>query len=109
MRIDPTAVESLGALMAAPNPFDGVSPDFALLGGAFREKWTRVLGAIWLAGMLVCSVYMVRSFATYAAARKTGYAGGIAEGATEVKRATIALAGLVALPALIGAVLTVIG
>jgi hypothetical protein len=95
--------------LAAPNPFDGVSPDFDLLGGAFRAKWTRALGAVWLAGMLVCSVYLVRSFATYAAARKAGYAGGITDGATDVKRAMIAFAGLVTLPVFVGAVLTVVG
>ena len=48
-------------IVASGNPFDGVSPDFGLWGGAFTETWQRLLAGLWGAALVVTAFLAIRA------------------------------------------------
>lgn len=113
------AYELLVSVLAAPptpgggggvkNPLDGVTPDMGVLGTAFAQTWVRVAAAIWGLLIAAATLYLASAFLAMAQAKKTGHTHMMSEATSDVKIRAAALAGLVGLPVIIGAIITVIG
>lgn len=48
-------------VLASGNPFDGVSPDFGLFGGAFTQTWQRLLAGVWGAALVVTAFLAIKA------------------------------------------------
>ncbi|MDM4723322.1 hypothetical protein QTQ03_28365 [Micromonospora sp. WMMA1363] len=110
------AYELWGRVLAAPdpgggvqNPLDGVTPDLGVLGGAFQSTWVRVVGGLWALMIAAAAVYLGAAMLNMAQARRVGNAHMMSEAAGDVKLRAAALAGLVGLPVIVGAIITVVG
>lgn len=51
-------------VLASGNPFEGVSPDFGLFGGAFTQTWQRLLAGVWGAALVVTAFLAIRALVT---------------------------------------------
>lgn len=91
------------------NPLDGVTPDLGVLGGAFGSAWIRVAGAIWALLIAAAAIYLGAAFLSMAQAKKMGNAHMMSEATGDVKIRAAAFGGLVGLPVIVGAIITVIG
>lgn len=91
------------------NPLDGVSPDMSVLGDAFNSVWVRVAGAIWGLMLAGAAVYLGASFLNLAQAKRMSNSHMMTDAAGDVRLRAAALAGLVALPLIVGAIITVVG
>ena len=91
------------------NPLDGVSPDMGILGEAFGETWVQVAGALWALMIAAAAIYLGAAFLTMAQAKKMGNSHMMSEATGDVKIRAAALAGLVGLPVIVGAIITVVG
>ncbi|MEV6349582.1 hypothetical protein [Actinoplanes sp. NPDC051851] len=91
------------------NPLDGVTPDLGILGAAFGSTWVRVFGALWALFIAAAAVYLGAAFLNMAQAKKLGNAHMMSESTSDVKIRAAALGGLVGLPVIVGAIITVIG
>jgi hypothetical protein len=91
------------------NPLDGVTPDMGILGPAFGSTWTRVAGAIWAILIAVAVLYLAASFLSMAQAKRLGNSHMVTEATGDLKIRAAALAGLVGLPVIVGAIITVVG
>lgn len=87
------------------NPLEGVSPNFDLLGGGVIT----IVAILWGLCFLGAILFLAKGFLQYAAAKRQGMVENVGEAAKEVKQALIGVAGLVALPAIVGLVITVMG
>ncbi|OKI26391.1 hypothetical protein A6A25_32420 [Saccharothrix sp. CB00851] len=87
------------------NPLEGVSPNFDLLGSGVIT----IVAILWGLCFLGAALFLAKGFLQYAAAKKQGMVENVGEAAKEVKQALVAVAGLVALPAIVGLVITVMG
>ena len=56
-------------VLASGNPFDGVSPDFGLWGGAFTETWQRLLAGVWGVAVVVTAFLAIKAIVTMANAK----------------------------------------
>lgn len=105
------------AMVAAPtpepggvtNPLDGVTPDMSVLGAAFGATWVRVAGAIWALLIAAATIYLGAAFLNMAQARRMGNSHMMSEATGDLKVRGAALGGLVALPVIVGAIITVVG
>jgi hypothetical protein len=100
--------------LAAPggdveNPLDGVTPDLGVLGDAFGSTWIRVAGAIWALLIAAASIYLGAAFLSMAQAKRMGNSHMMSEATGDVKIRAAALGGLVGLPVIVGAIITVVG
>jgi hypothetical protein len=91
------------------NPLDGVTPDMGILGPAFGQTWTRVAGAIWALLIAAAVLYLAAAFLSMAQAKRLGNSHMITEATGDVRIRATALAGLVGLPAIVGAIISVVG
>lgn len=91
------------------NPMDGVSPDLGVLGGAFGAIWVRVAGGIWALLIAAAALYLGAAFLNMAQAKKMGNSHMMSEATGDVKIRAAAFGGLVMLPVIIGAIITVVG
>lgn len=91
------------------NPLNGVKPDMGVLGAAFGNTWVRVAGAIWALFIAAAAISLGSAFMNMAQARKLGNSHMMSEATGDVKIRAAALAGLVGLPVIVGAIIAVIG
>lgn len=91
------------------NPLDGVTPDMSILGPAFGNTWTRVAGAVWALLIAAAVFYLAAAFLSMAQARRLGNAHMVTDATGDVKIRAAALAGLIGLPVIVGAIITVVG
>ncbi|GAB1639705.1 hypothetical protein [Krasilnikovia sp. MM14-A1259] len=91
------------------NPLDGVTPDMGILGPAFGHTWARVAGAVWALLIAAAVFYLAAGFLAMAQAKRVGNAHMITEATGDVKIRAVALAGLVGLPVIVGAIITTVG
>jgi hypothetical protein len=91
------------------NPLDGVVPDMGILGPAFGDTWARVAGAIWALLIAASVLYLAAAFLSMAQAKKLGNSHLVSEATGDLKIRAVALAGLVGLPVIVGAIITVVG
>ena len=91
---------------AIENPFENVTPNFAVFGAEATELWQRLLGAAWVVGLLVAAAFLIVGLVKmgkssddnphqYKQGRKSALMAGGSFG------------GLVALPLIAGAIITV--
>ena len=90
------------------NPLDGVTPDMGILGPAFGQTWARVAGAVWALLIAAAVFYLAVAFLSMAQAKRLGNTHMVTDAAGEVKIRAAALAGLVGLPVIVGAIITVV-
>jgi hypothetical protein len=91
------------------NPLDGVTPDMGILGSAFGNTWVRVAGAVWALLMAASVLYMAAAFLSMSQAKRLGNTHMISEATGDVKIRAVGLAGLVGLPVIVGAIISVVG
>ena len=91
------------------NPLDGVEPDMGVLGEAFGATWIRVAGAIWALLIAAAALYLGAAFLNMAQAKKMGNSHMMSEATGDVKIRAAALGGLVGLPVIVGAIISVVG
>ena len=91
------------------NPLDGVTPDMGILGSAFGHTWIRVAGAIWALLIAAAVLYLAAAFLAMAQAKQVGNSHMVTEATGDVKTRVVALAGLVGLPVIVGAIITMVG
>ena len=91
------------------NPLDGVVPDMNILGPAFGHTWVRVAGAIWALLIASAVLYLAAAFVSMAQARRLGNSHMVSEATGDLRVRAAALAGLVGLPVIVGAIITVVG
>lgn len=102
-------MKSLAQWMAVENPLDGVTPDMGVLGSAFGDVWVRVAGAVWALFIAAAAISLGAAFLNMAQSKKLGNSHMMAEATGDVKIRAAALAGLVGLPVIVGAIIAVIG
>jgi hypothetical protein len=102
--------DAVGTVLAAPpkNPLDGVSPDMSVLGKAFEQKWVQVAGAIWGLMIAVAALYLGAGMLSLTNAKKANNSYMMTDALGDVKLRGLALAGLVALPLLVSAIITLV-
>jgi len=91
------------------NPLDGVTPDMGVLGDAFGQTWIRVAGALWALLIAGAALYLGAAFLSMAQARRIGNSHMMSEATGDVKIRAAALGGLVGLPVIVSAIITVVG
>ncbi|MBN1172912.1 MAG: hypothetical protein JXA67_12120 [Micromonosporaceae bacterium] len=91
------------------NPLDGVTPDLSVLGEAFGNVWVRVASAIWALMLAGAAIYLGAAFLNLAQAKRMNNSHMMSDAAGDVRLRAAALAGLVALPLIVGAIITVVG
>jgi hypothetical protein len=91
------------------NPLDGVTPDMGILGPAFGQSWIRVASAVWALLIAAAVFYLASAFLSMAQAKRLGNAYLVTDATGEVKIRATALAGLVGLPVIVGAIITMVG
>ena len=89
------------------NPLNGVKPDLGVLGGAFQQTWVKVAAATWAIMIAAASLYMGAALLQLANARKANNSYMMTDALGDVKMRGAALGGLVALPVIVGAIITV--
>ncbi|QSE87943.1 hypothetical protein JWS13_04335 (plasmid) [Rhodococcus pseudokoreensis] len=94
-------------ILAAENPFDGVTPDFSIFGLQFTQAWQKVLGGFWGIGFVVTAFSAIRATVALARAKKGGYGVQVAEQTEDAKWAGIAFGALSMLGVIVGGVITV--
>jgi hypothetical protein len=98
-----------GHVMAIDNPLDGVAPDFTIFGTEFNSLWKKLLAAGWGIAILFAIGYLIRGLVSMNQHQGGGHPSQLRESRAEVKTAAISLAGLAALPVIVGGVLSVVG
>jgi hypothetical protein len=91
------------------NPLDGVTPDMGILGPAFGHTWARVAGAIWALLIAVAVLYLAAAFLSMMQAKRIGNSHMVTDAAGDLKIRAAALGGLVGLPVIVGAIISVVG
>jgi len=91
------------------NPLNGVTPDMGILGSAFGHTWARVAGAIWALMIAAAVLYLAAAFLSMAQAKRIGNAHMVTDATGDLKIRAAALAGLVGLPVIVGAIISVMG
>jgi hypothetical protein len=91
------------------NPLDGVVPDMGILGSAFGQTWTRVAGAVWALLIAAAVLYLAAAFLSMAQAKRVGNSHILSDATGDVRVRAVALAGLIGLPIIVGAIISVVG
>lgn len=94
-------------ILAAPNPFDGVTPDFSIFGLQFTQAWQKLLGGAWGIGFVFTAFSAIRATVALARAKKGGYGVQVAEQTEDAKWAGIAFGALSMLGVIVGGVIAV--
>lgn len=90
------------------NPLDGVVPDFSILGAEFTEVWQKVAAAAWGLCIAVAVLYLMHGIVGIATNRNS-HPGQLREAKKEAVNAGIALAGLIMLAVIVGAIIAIFG
>lgn len=85
------------------NPLENVTPDFDILG----SEVLTIVGILWGIAFLGAILFLAKGFLQYASAKQQGMYERVGEAAKEVKQALIGVAGLVALPAIVALVISI--
>ncbi|MFG3423177.1 hypothetical protein [Micromonospora sp. NPDC048063] len=80
-----------------------------VLGGPFQATWLRVAGAIWALMLAAVALYVGAAFVSMAQARQLNNHHMMSEATSAVKLRLAALAGVVLLPLIVGAVIAAVG
>ncbi|CRK57000.1 hypothetical protein [Alloactinosynnema sp. L-07] len=88
----------------AQNPFDGVTPDFAVFGVEFTEAWQKVLGGMWGLAFVAVAFGAIRAVVELQHAKRGGHQTSVLEHSESAKRSGLALAALAGLGIIFGAV-----
>ena len=91
------------------NIFDGILPDFTLLGGDFTQLWQKILAIAWGMAFVVTGIAMIVGFARMGWANKEEMPGQAAKHQQGAKKAGIATACLAAIPVIFGAIIFAAG
>lgn len=103
----PTTPPDKGGGTTAPNPFDGITPDFSVFGIPFTQAWQKVLGGVWGIAFVVVAFGAIRAIVELQAAKKGGYQSSVLEHTESAKRSGLALLALGALGIIFGAVVAI--
>lgn len=90
------------------NPLNGITPDFSAFGVEFDSLWKKLIAGVWGLAIIVIVGYLAMSFMTMVTAsgndpRK------VKDSRAGVMNASMALAGAIALPIIVGAIIFVVG
>jgi|SRR2546430_14428975 len=92
----------------APNPFDGVTPDFSVFGVEFTAAWEKLLAGLWGLAFVLVAFGAIRSAVALQSARRKGLRYSVLEHAESAKRTVLALIVLAGLGVIFGAVLALV-
>lgn len=96
-------------LLAAPNPFDGVVPNFSVFGLKFDALWKKILGGFWGLALIFCAFKLISAALKLQAAKKGGYSQGVMENTDDVKQWGMGTGIVVGAAVIFGAVVALIG
>lgn len=94
-------------LTQAPNPFDGVVPNFDVFGVDFNAAWKKLLGGVWGLAFVVFAFGMIRATLQLQSAKRNGYQTSVAEHTASLKRSVVGLGVLASIGLIFSAVLAV--
>ena len=89
----------------ASNPLDGVTPNIDIFGVKIKSGAAMILGGIWGVIMVLIAGSWLIAWGSYALAKKRGHADSLAEGADNLKRSDLAMAGCACAGVILAAVL----
>ncbi|HKN51800.1 MAG TPA: hypothetical protein VJX66_04825 [Amycolatopsis sp.] len=95
-------------LTQAPNPFDGIMPNFDVFGVQFNAAWKKLLGGVWGLAFVVFAFGTIRATLELQSAKRSGYQASVSEHSASLKRSVIGLGVLSSLGLIFGAVLAVV-
>jgi len=88
-----------------PNPLQDITPDLGPFAPLLDTKWKQLLAAAWFFWLLYAIWHLLRAIGEAYRQRETGIYGGLEQARQEITKNAFVVAGLVAAPALIGAVI----
>lgn len=91
------------------NPLKGVSPNLEVFGVKFTNAISVILGGAWALALVVAVFFMIKNGASWAAARQRGMSDDMEDGATGLKRSSLAFIFIAGLGVIVGAFLAMIG
>ena len=87
------------------NPLDGIVPDFTAFGTKFDALWKKLLGGAWAIALVFAIFYLMRGIVGIAQHKGGNHPSQVAESRSEAVRGGVAVGGLAALAAIVGAIL----
>jgi hypothetical protein len=89
------------------NPMDGILPDFSAFGVEFDALWKKLIAGIWGLAMIIVIGFLATSFVAMLAATGNDPLK-VKNSKAAVMNSLLALAGLAALPVIVGGVLWIV-
>lgn len=91
------------------NPLDGVTPNIDVFGVKFSGAIAVLLGGAWALALAFCVFFMIKNAAAWGAARQRGMSDDMEDGATGLKRSSIAFGVVAGIGVLVGAIIAIVG
>lgn len=97
-------MSNITTLAANVNPFDGITPDFAIFGAEFTELWQKVLAGAWGLALVVCAIFLIVAFSRISTASAQQNDGALATAKSQAAWSGIGLALCLAVAVIFGAI-----
>lgn len=103
--IFPAAPSPNGGGGGMSNPFSDIVPDFSVLGADFNSKWKKIFAAFWFGCLIIGGAYVLRGFVVMNQHKGSNHPHELAQARSDLNKAALAFAGMVAFNTIIGALI----
>ncbi len=91
-------------IAASVNPFNGITPDFAIFGAEFTELWQKVLAGAWGVALIACAIFLIVAATRISAASASENENKLAAAKSMAVGSAVGLAACLAVAVIFGAI-----